>query len=325
MRAAAAYNKPSNRLEPSPIYSPDSFILTVPHPLPLTLTAAKDTQARGAQANGAWVNAQAPNRNQPAAAGRPGTHHPPKMAPNRPSFLIHNPELDTELSYTKQKFVLISNRQFFAVLKLPDALLRVSPCHAERLRRARPASRKSLRTTENRERLIGNDVHSPASATALQCATSIFLIGNEFRFAACAFRPSFFHSLAPLFGRFQPHFSTSRSPRLPFRGPLFSIFFGFGQGTASAVPKEMPRVILPIACFTRLPRRRKGANKNLFRRSGLKPRQKSVADSSSYRAPHPRERFRSAWIWTRFLRSTFAFRVSIFDLRISFFDLSVGK
>jgi len=143
MRAAAAYNKPSTKLEPSPISSPDSFILTAPHPLPLTLTAAKDTQARGAQANGAWVNAQAPNRNQPAAAGRPATHLPPKMAFSRPSFLIQCQELEIELSYTKQKLALISNRQFFAVLKLPDALLRVSPRHAKRLRYARPASRKS--------------------------------------------------------------------------------------------------------------------------------------------------------------------------------------
>ena len=109
MRAAAAYNKPSNKPEPSPISSPDSFILTAPHPLPLTLTAAKDTQARGAQANGAWVNAQAPNRNRPAAAGWPGTHPPRRIAPNRPSFLIHCPELDTELSYTKQMLALISN------------------------------------------------------------------------------------------------------------------------------------------------------------------------------------------------------------------------
>jgi len=143
MRAAAAYNKPCNTLEPSQISSPDSFNLTVPRPLPLTLTAVKDTQVRGAQANGARAKAQAPNRNQPAAAGRPGTHHPPKMAPNRPSFLIHNPELEIELSYTKQKLASISNRQFFVVLKLPDALLRVSPRHAKRLRYARPASRKS--------------------------------------------------------------------------------------------------------------------------------------------------------------------------------------
>jgi hypothetical protein len=182
MRAAAAYNRPSNRLEPSPISSPDSFILRVPHALPLTLTAAKDTQVRGAQARGARVKAQAPNRNWPR------THLPRKMAPNRPSFLIHCPELDIELSYTKQKLALISNRQFFAFLKLPDASFRDSPRHTQSLRHARPASRKSSRATAKRERLIGNDMHSPASATALQCATSIFLIGNEFRFTACAFR-----------------------------------------------------------------------------------------------------------------------------------------
>jgi len=179
MRAAAAYNKPSNTLEPSPISSPGSFILTVPHPLPLTLTAAKDTQVRGAQARGARVKAQAHNRN------RPGTHLPPKMAPSCPSFLIHSPELELELSHTKQTPAPISNRQFFAFLKLPDTLLRVSPRHAKSLRRARPASRKSPRTTAKRERLIGNDMHSPASATALKRATCIFLIGNESRFAEC--------------------------------------------------------------------------------------------------------------------------------------------
>src|SRR5579864_8533934 len=143
MRAAAAYNRPSKRLEPSPISSPDSFILTVPNPLPLTLTAAKDMQQRGAQARGARVKVQAPNRNQPAAAGRPGTHLPPKMAPNCPSFLIHNPELEIELSYTKQKLAPTSNRQFFAFLKLSDTL-------PPRSLRAPLASRKPVRATAKR-------------------------------------------------------------------------------------------------------------------------------------------------------------------------------
>jgi|SRR6185437_11720599 len=35
-------------------------------------------------------------------------------------FLIHNPELETELTSTKQKIGIVSNRQFFAFLKLPD-------------------------------------------------------------------------------------------------------------------------------------------------------------------------------------------------------------
>src|SRR5579864_14337 len=34
-------------------------------------------------------------------------------------FLIHNPELETELTCTKQKADVVSNRQFFAFLKLP--------------------------------------------------------------------------------------------------------------------------------------------------------------------------------------------------------------
>src|SRR5579864_1663972 len=145
MRAAAMHNKPSNRPESSPISSPDSFILTVPHPLPLHLNAAKDMQPRGARAHGAWVKAQAPSRNQPAAAGRPATHLPPKMAPNCPSFLIDNPELEIELTHTKQKPAHISNRQFFALLKLPDTLPR-------RSLRAPLASCKVMRATSNRRR-----------------------------------------------------------------------------------------------------------------------------------------------------------------------------
>ena len=281
MRAAAAYNKPSNKLEPSPISSPDSFILTVPHPLALTLTEAKNRQARGARAHGAWTKAQAPNRNQPAAAGRPGTHHPPKMAPNRPSFLIHNPELEIELSYTKQMLVLISNRQFFAVLKLPNTSLRVSPRCAKRLRRARPASRKSPRTTAKCERLIGNDMHSPANATALQCAPSIFLIGNEFRFAACAFLPSFFHPLVLLLGRLQAPFSAS--------------------GSEAYVSQPSVLLLRPLSGH------------------GFSRAESQDRCDSSYRALHPREWFRPAWIWTRFLGSTFAFRVSIFEFRLSVF------
>src|SRR6185437_6307836 len=44
----------------------------------------------------------------------------------------------------------------------------------------RPAPRKTQQTARNRRSLIGNDKHSRASATALKCAISIFLIGNEF-------------------------------------------------------------------------------------------------------------------------------------------------
>src|SRR5579859_2492647 len=36
------------------------------------------------------------------------------------------------------------------------------------------------RATRKRQSLIGNGMHSRASTTALQCATSLFLIGNEF-------------------------------------------------------------------------------------------------------------------------------------------------
>jgi len=270
MRAAAAYNKPSNTLEPSPISSLRSFILTLPHPLPLTLTAAKDTQPRGARAPGAWAKAQAPNRNQPPAAGRPGTHFPSKMASNRPSFLIHCPELDTELSSTKQKLAPISNRQFFAFLKLPDTLLGVSPRPAKRLRRVRQTPRKSRHPTAKRERLIGNDMHSPASATALQCVSSIFLIGNEFRFAEC---------------EFSAHFRATAKAASSRRTPKKKSLTLTNRAWGNPANEEQH-----------------------LRRPGLKPRHKRIAGSSSYRAPYPRERFRSAWIWTRLLRSTFAFR-----------------
>jgi len=238
----------------------------------------------------------------------------------------------------------ISNRQFFAVLKLPDASLRVSPRLAKRLRRVLPASRKSPRTTANGGRLIGNDMHSPASATALQCATSIFLIGNEFRFAECEFSAHFRATAKAASSRRTPK---KKSPTLTNRA------WGNPANEEQYLRRSGP------AC----PPRRASAGR-------LKPRQKSVADSSSYRALHPRERFRPArilsfafrslarrcflcfaafgltssvlpghgfsraerqyrcdssyralhprerfrpaWIWTRFLRSTFAFRVSSF-------------
>ena len=109
---------------------------------------------------------------------RPGTHFPRKIAPHRPSFLIECPELDTDLTCPKQTAGPISNRQFFAFLKLPDTL---PPGSFRRTDRPLPRAGKALHTTGNRERLIGNDMHSPANAIALQCATSIFLIGNEFQ------------------------------------------------------------------------------------------------------------------------------------------------
>src|SRR5579872_3130621 len=89
----------------------------------------------------------------PAAAynnpNRPGTHLPRKTAPHRPlfliQFLIHNPELETGLTCTKQTADLASNRQFFAFLKLPDSL-------PPRSLRAPLASRKAVRATTKRRR-----------------------------------------------------------------------------------------------------------------------------------------------------------------------------
>jgi len=133
---------------------------------------------------------------------RPGAHPPRKTAPNRPSFLIHNPELETGLTCTKQIPDLVSNRQFFAFLKLPNNCaggpgskpLTFGVPHArfvsvglfsEPSRRWQQAKStgKLPKTPRKRHSLIGNEMHSPANATTLKCAISIFLIGNEFRFA----------------------------------------------------------------------------------------------------------------------------------------------
>ncbi len=111
-------------------------------------------------------------------SNRSGTHLPRKTSPHRPTFLIHYPGLDTDLTCTKQTTDPISNRKFFAFLKLPNTL---PPASFRRAHRPRPACRKTQQTTRNRQSLIGNDMHSPASATSLKCAISIFLIGNEFR------------------------------------------------------------------------------------------------------------------------------------------------
>src|SRR5579864_4459929 len=73
----------------------------------------------------------------------PAPHLPPKMAPNCPSFLIDNPELEIGLSHTKQKLAPTSNRQFFAFLKLSDTL-------PPRSLRAPLASRKPVRATAKR-------------------------------------------------------------------------------------------------------------------------------------------------------------------------------
>ena len=47
------------------------------------------------------------------------------------------------------------------------------------------------KTPRKRQTLIGNDMHSPASATILKCVTSIFLIGNEFQFRGARFAAVF--------------------------------------------------------------------------------------------------------------------------------------
>jgi len=139
---------------------------------------------------------------------RPGTHFLRNAAPHRRSFLIHCPELETDLTCTKQTPGPISNRQFFALLKLPDAWADGPSCkpmifrvpHARFVsvglssnRRDARGRQKGTRTPprplRKRHSLIGNEMHSPVNTTALQCATSIFLIGNEFRLRGAAFQP----------------------------------------------------------------------------------------------------------------------------------------
>ena len=77
--------------------TPDSLILTAPHPL--LLTPDRGEGCASARSSGAWSVGEGPSPNR----NRPGTHLPPKMASNRPSFLLHCSELETELSDTKQK------------------------------------------------------------------------------------------------------------------------------------------------------------------------------------------------------------------------------
>ena len=133
--------------------------------------------------------------------------------------------------------------------------------------------------------LIGNDMHSPASATALQCATSIFLIGNEFRLQDANFRRIFARRL-----------KRRRAAALQKR-----------KAPRSQIEHGAPRRAR-FSC----------ANEDrCLRGSGLKPRQKSVADSSSYRALHPftqtqegREGFRPCR-----LDAIFAIRFSSFGFR----------
>ena len=71
-------------------------------------------------------------------SNQPGTHLPPKIAPDRPSFLIHCPELDTDLTCTKQTRDPVSNRQFFAFLKFPASGKTQKPQNFQRRNSALP-------------------------------------------------------------------------------------------------------------------------------------------------------------------------------------------
>jgi len=123
-----------------------------------------------------WRASEKKPHAQKTSMGHPASRFQASPISNR--HLIHCPELETNLTCTKQTADHVSNRQFFAVLESPDTL---PPGSFSRTDRPLPRAGKALHTTGNRERLIGNDMHSPANAIALQCATYIFLIGNEFQ------------------------------------------------------------------------------------------------------------------------------------------------
>src|SRR5579872_4966559 len=70
-----------------------------------------------------------------------------------------------------------------APYNIPEATLK--PPHGKTKSRSLTAVRQQRATgfgmTDiTRQSLIGNGMHSPASVTSPECATSIFLIGNEF-------------------------------------------------------------------------------------------------------------------------------------------------
>ena len=83
---------------------------------------------------------------------QPGTHLPRKIALPRPSFLIQRPELETELTCTKQTADPISNRQFFAFLNLPDT---ASACRAGGVRKPPPFANGAQDGAPGRERQSG--------------------------------------------------------------------------------------------------------------------------------------------------------------------------
>ena len=86
-----------------------------------------------------------------------------------------------------------------ATYNIPEPTLK--PPHGKTKSRSLTAVRQQRATgfemTDiTRQSLIGNGMHSPSSATALQCATSILLIGNEFRLQSAAFQRIFAHARA---------------------------------------------------------------------------------------------------------------------------------
>gem|GEM_PF-5639977 len=124
---------------------------------------------------------------------RPGTHLPRKTAPHRPSFLIPCPELDTGLTCTKQRADPVSNRQFFAFLKLPDtasrrdAITPIAPYRGKAKEAATHVSRgrgeprpyekqKQIPHTVRQKRAIGFGMTSdplPTAATSIAAARNV--------------------------------------------------------------------------------------------------------------------------------------------------------
>jgi len=69
------------------------------------------------------ISVTADGRDWRSSAPRPAGAFQASDSGSFASFLIHNPELETELTYTKQKVDAVSNRQENAFLKLPDTFI----------------------------------------------------------------------------------------------------------------------------------------------------------------------------------------------------------
>jgi hypothetical protein len=108
----------------------------------------------------------------------------PKIRQISDRFLIHCPELDTKLTRTKQIPDTISNRQYFALLKLPDTLFRPQTALGYRYGFHRRHPRSASVGPDRSYRAEGVRSTPLPSSRARE-----FLIANELKFAALIFEP----------------------------------------------------------------------------------------------------------------------------------------